>query len=73
MYYGTPAHNEIKGVWCHPCYTEIKSELVPLDGFNIRKAELEKRKNEDEVGWAGKRPPAWLGWKAPAGRLSVPG
>ncbi len=22
---------------------------MPLDGFNIRKAELEKRKNDDEV------------------------
>lgn len=49
VYYGTPASHEIKGVWCHPCYGEIKTETVPLDGFNIRKAELEKRKNDDEV------------------------
>lgn len=28
---------------------DIKTETVPLDGFNIRKAELEKRKNDDEV------------------------
>lgn len=49
MYYGTPASHEIKGVWCHPCFGEIKTETVPLDGFNIRKAELEKRKNDDEV------------------------
>jgi len=49
VYYGTPASHEIKGVWCHPCFGEIKTETVPLDGFNIRKAELAKRKNDDEV------------------------
>lgn len=53
VFYGTPFNHEIKGVWCHPCYQDIKTETVPLDGFNIRKAELEKRKNDDEVeeGW----------------------
>lgn len=34
---------------------DIKAETVPLDGFNIRKAELEKRKNDDEVGRAALR------------------
>lgn len=63
VYYGTPASHEIKGVWCHPCYQEIKTETVPLEGFNIKKAELEKRKNDDEVGG---RLVSWviaLGWR----------
>jgi hypothetical protein len=49
VFYGTPATHEVKGVWCHPCYQEIKTDTVPLAGFTIRKANLEKRKNDDEV------------------------
>ena len=49
---------------------------MPLDGFNIRKSDLEKRKNDDEVGagWvpagrlAGWRPGWPAGWRAAAAR-----
>ncbi|GAB4815528.1 hypothetical protein N2152v2_002574 [Parachlorella kessleri] len=53
VFYCTPAGHEIKGSWCHTCYTDIKTDRLELDGFVVRKAELEKRKNDDEVeeGW----------------------
>ena len=52
MFYCTPAGHEIKGSWCHTCYTDIKADRLELDGFVVRKAELEKRKNDDEVSHA---------------------
>ena len=49
VYHGMPLAHELKGVWCHPCFTDIKSDLMPLEGWTVRKAELEKRKNDVEV------------------------
>ncbi|KAK9824572.1 hypothetical protein WJX72_011411 [[Myrmecia] bisecta] len=54
VYYCTPLKkSEVKGYWCHPCYTEHKGDRIDLDGTLIRKLELEKRKNDEEMeeGW----------------------
>ncbi|KAK2080334.1 hypothetical protein QBZ16_000187 [Prototheca wickerhamii] len=53
VYYHTPGKVEIKGFWCHPCFAEMKTEVIQLDGWSVRRAELEKRKNDEEVeeGW----------------------
>lgn len=56
VYYTTPVNKtEVKGFWCHPCYQDHRGERIELDGtnLNVRKSELEKRKNDDEQeeGW----------------------
>ncbi|KAL0048475.1 hypothetical protein WJX82_004140 [Trebouxia sp. C0006] len=56
VYYTTPVNKtEVKGFWCHPCYQDHRGERIELDGTNlqVRKSELEKRKNDDEQeeGW----------------------
>ena len=39
MYYTTPMKkSEVKGYWCHACYTETRSDVIDLDGTRIRKA-----------------------------------
>ena len=39
VYYTTPMKkSEVKGYWCHACYTETRSDVIDLDGTRIRKA-----------------------------------
>ena len=39
VYYTTPMKkSEVKGYWCHACFTETRSENIELDGARIRKA-----------------------------------
>lgn len=56
VYYTTPMNKtEVKGFWCHACFQDTRGERIELDGTNlqVRKSELEKRKNDDEQeeGW----------------------
>lgn len=38
MYYTTPMKkSEVKGYWCHACFTETRSDVIDLDGTRIRK------------------------------------
>ena len=48
-FYTTPPTYEVKGVWCHPCFNDIRGESFVLDGYPVRKIELIKKKNDDEV------------------------
>mmetsp|Transcript_3745 Transcript_3745/g.10568 ORF Transcript_3745/g.10568 Transcript_3745/m.10568 type:complete len:1130 (-) Transcript_3745:1380-4769(-) len=50
VYYHTPEANvsEIKGTWCHTCYTETKADKQLLEGSNVRKGDLVKKKNDNE-------------------------
>ena len=50
-YYTTPAtfDSGLKGYWCHQCYTEIRTETFQLDGAEVYKSQLEKKKNDEEV------------------------
>ncbi|RMZ57131.1 hypothetical protein APUTEX25_002363 [Auxenochlorella protothecoides] len=52
-YYYTPGSVEVKGFWCHPCFAEVKTEVIQMDGWSVRRADLEKRRNDEEVeeGW----------------------
>lgn len=45
----TPTGGDVRGCWCHPCFSEAKEGLVQLDGSTVVKRELEKRKNGEEV------------------------
>ncbi|KAG1663398.1 hypothetical protein FOA52_011676 [Chlamydomonas sp. UWO 241] len=49
-FYTTPEINvaEIKGAWCHSCFTEAKPEKILLEGSTYKKADLVKKKNEHE-------------------------
>ena len=52
MYYTTPASrkSEVKGYWCHACYTDHRSDTIEVsDVGRLRKSELEKKKNDEEV------------------------
>lgn len=50
MYYCLPqAKNEVKGFWCHGCYSEYKGDFIDLEGNHLQKELLDKRKNSDEV------------------------
>ncbi len=69
MFYCTPAGHEIKGSWCHTCYTDIKTDRLELDGFVVRKAELEKRKNDDEVSCV--RNESWVSGRSATMRVDI--
>ena len=45
-----PTGGDVRGCWCHPCFSEGKEGLVQLDGSIVPKRELDKRKNGEEVG-----------------------
>lgn len=50
MFYTTTARaSEVKGHWCHACYSEARDGLTQMDGSTVRKADLNKRKNDEEV------------------------
>ena len=48
-FYATPAKCEVKGYWCHPCYAENKSDELDIETTAIRKTQLDKRRNDEEV------------------------
>lgn len=51
VFYTTTARaSEVKGHWCHACYSEARDGLTQMDGSTVRKADLNKRKNDEEVG-----------------------
>ena len=36
VFYATPATSpEIKGYWCHACYSEVKGEIMEIDGSQV--------------------------------------
>ncbi len=39
----------MKGHWCHACLSEAREGLTQMDGSIVRKADLTKRKNDEEV------------------------
>ena len=50
VYYMTPAKStEIKGYWCHGCYMDARGDRLDLDGSVLRKSDVEKRKNDEEM------------------------
>lgn len=49
-YYSTPADmGDFKGSWCHGCFTEQKGDRIMIDGTSIKKTDLLKRKNDEEI------------------------
>ncbi len=51
VFYTTTARaSEVKGHWCHACYSEARDGLTQMDGSTVRKTDLNKRKNDEEVG-----------------------
>ncbi|KAG1671872.1 hypothetical protein FOA52_003439 [Chlamydomonas sp. UWO 241] len=56
-FYSTPESSvaDIKGAWCHACFTDTKPDKILLEGSNYKKADLLKKKNEneDDEAWVG--------------------
>lgn len=54
-FYASSAKADLRGYWCHPCYTETKSEYLDVEGQQVKKEFLDKRKNDEELdeGWVG--------------------
>lgn len=48
-YYSTSSEYETKGCWCHGCYTDQKGDKVLYESMVIRKADLQKKKNDEET------------------------
>ncbi len=44
---------EVKGNWCHNCFSEEKRDTLECDGHRVRKVDAVKQKNdfEQEEGW----------------------
>lgn len=47
---------DFRGFWCHSCLSEHKGDKIPWEGNQtgwVRKADLQKKKNDDEIeeGW----------------------
>ena len=51
VYYTTPVRkSEVKGYWCHACYTDHRSDYIEVsETGRLRKSDLEKKKNDEEV------------------------
>lgn len=49
IYYVAKNKTDVKGHWCHGCYTDCKQESMEFDGQQVKKGELEKKKNDEEV------------------------
>jgi E1A/CREB-binding protein len=47
-FYATPKHSEIRGLYCHPCMTGTPGDFMQLQSFSMRKADMEKKRNDDE-------------------------
>ena len=64
VFYTTTARaSEVKGHWCHACYSEARDGLTQMDGSTVRKTDLNKRKNDEEVSATcclGPASPVWL-------------
>eukprot|EP00879_Flechtneria_rotunda_P004691 GHRR01004955.1.p1 GENE.GHRR01004955.1~~GHRR01004955.1.p1 ORF type:complete len:1088 (+),score=359.45 GHRR01004955.1:402-3266(+) len=48
--------SDFRGFWCHSCLNEHKGDRIPWEGNQVgfvRKADLQKKKNDDEIeeGW----------------------
>jgi E1A/CREB-binding protein len=57
VFYTTTARaSEVKGHWCHACYSEARDGLTQMDGSTVRKTDLNKRKNDEEVSATVWRP-----------------
>ena len=43
----------VQGCWCHGCYQDQKGDKILMDGAPIKKSDLQKRKNDEEIeeGW----------------------
>lgn len=53
MYY-TTGTGDTRFYFCIPCYNEVRSETIEVDGGSIMKARLEKKKNDEETEeWVG--------------------
>ncbi len=40
----------MRGAWCHTCFSEAKGDRIVVEGsINVRKAELIKKKNDEEL------------------------
>eukprot|EP01018_Ginkgo_biloba_P007798 Gb_24654 [translate_table: standard] len=48
MYY-TMGTGDTRHYFCIPCYNEVRSDTVEVDGMTIPKSRLEKRKNDEET------------------------
>ncbi|RWR84205.1 zinc finger protein [Cinnamomum micranthum f. kanehirae] len=48
MYY-TTGTGDTRFYFCIPCYNEVRSETIEVDGGSIMKARLEKKKNDEET------------------------
>lgn len=48
LYY-TVGSGETRHYFCVPCYNDIRTETVEMDGMSYLKARLEKRKNDEET------------------------
>jgi len=55
VFYTTPlSAGDVRGFWCHGCYVDAaRTDRLELEGTTVRRAELEKRKNDEELeeGW----------------------
>ncbi|KAG2482629.1 hypothetical protein HYH03_018437 [Edaphochlamys debaryana] len=55
IFYSTPPEhgNDLKGYFCHQCFTDQKGERITIEGVSIKKSDLVKRKNDEEIeeGW----------------------
>jgi E1A/CREB-binding protein len=48
LYY-TTGSGDTRHYFCIPCYNEVKTENVEMEGYTYPKSRLEKRKNDEET------------------------
>ncbi|XP_077223066.1 histone acetyltransferase HAC1-like isoform X2 [Tasmannia lanceolata] len=48
MYY-TMGTGDTRNYFCNPCYQDVKSDTIEVDGATISKARLEKKRNDEET------------------------
>lgn len=52
--YFTTGSGDTRYYFCIPCYNEVRSDTIEVDGVSIAKARLEKKKNDEETEeWVG--------------------
>jgi E1A/CREB-binding protein len=40
----------VRGAWCHTCFSDAKGDRIVVEGsINVRKADLIKKKNDEEM------------------------
>lgn len=47
-YHATPKQSEIRGLYCNQCMASTQSEYLQPQSFSMRKADMEKKRNDDE-------------------------